>query len=72
MRSIADPLDRRLLAPLVADEILYRLLRTDAAAAVRAGVGPAADAPRIMEAMQFMRQNHAEKLNVEQIARRPP
>ena len=70
LRSIADPLDRRLLAPLVADEILYRLLRTDAAAAVRAGVGPAADAPRIMEAMQYMRQNHAEKLNVEQIARR--
>jgi AraC-like DNA-binding protein len=70
LRSIADPLDRRLLAPLVAEEILYRLLRSDAAAAVRAGVGPGADAPRIMEAMQYMRQNHAEKLNVEQIARR--
>ena len=69
MRTLADPLDRKLLAPLVIDEILFRLLRTDAAAAVRAGVGPAADAHRILEAMQFIRQNHADKLNVEQLAR---
>ena len=69
MQAIVDPLDRKLLAPLVIDEILYRLLRTDAAAAVRGGVGPAADAPRILDAMQFMRQNHAAKLSVEQIAR---
>jgi AraC-like DNA-binding protein len=68
--AIGDPLDRKVLAPLVADEILYRLLRSDAAAAVRAGVGPGADAPRILEAMQYMRQNHAEKLSVEQVARR--
>ena len=41
LRTLADPLDRKLLAPLVVDEILFRLLRSDAAAAVRAGVGPA-------------------------------
>jgi AraC-like DNA-binding protein len=70
LQALADPLDRKLLAPLITDEILYRLLRTDAAAAVRAGVGPAADAHRILDAMQFMRQNHAAKLSVEQIARR--
>ena len=69
LRVLGDPLDRKLLAPLVIDEILFRLLRTDAAAAVRAGVGSAADAHRILEAMQFIRQNHAEKLNVDQLAR---
>jgi AraC-like DNA-binding protein len=70
LRALGDPLDRKLLAPLVVDEILFRLLRTDAAAAVRAGVGPAADAHRILEAMRFMRENHAEKMSVEQLARR--
>jgi AraC-like DNA-binding protein len=69
LRALADPLDRRLLAPLVVDEILFRLLRSDAAAAVRGGVGRAADAQRILGAMQFIRDNHAEKLNVEQLAR---
>jgi AraC-like DNA-binding protein len=69
LETLADPLDRRLLAPLVMDEILFRLLRTDAAAAVRGGVGPAADAHRILEAMRFIRENHAGKLNVDQIAR---
>jgi AraC-like DNA-binding protein len=69
LRTLADPLDRKLLAPLVLDEILFRLLRTEAAATIRAGVGPAADADRILGAMQFIRQNHADKLNVEQLAR---
>ena len=70
LRALADPLDRKLLVPLVMDEILYRLLRTDAAAAVRGGVGPAGDARRILETMRFIREKHAEKLNVEQLARR--
>ena len=35
--AVRDPLDRKLIAPLVTDEILFRLLRSDAAAAVRAG-----------------------------------
>jgi hypothetical protein len=64
-----DALDRRMLAPLVMDEILYRLLRSEAAAAVRAGVGPAADATRILETMRFLREHHAEKLSVERLAR---
>jgi AraC-like DNA-binding protein len=69
LRALADPLDRKLLAPLVIDEILFRLLRSDAAAAVRAGVGPAVDAHRIVEAMRFIRENHTEKLNVRRLAR---
>jgi AraC-like DNA-binding protein len=70
LRALGDPLDRRLLLPLIQDEILLRLLRTEAAAAIRAGVGGPGDAHRILEAMRFMRQNHADKLNVEQLARR--
>jgi AraC-like DNA-binding protein len=68
--SLADPLDAKLLAPLVLDELLYRLLRTDAAAAMRGGAGRPADAKRILEAMQYMRVHHAEKLNVEALAKR--
>jgi len=69
MRNQADSLDRKLIAPLIMDEILLRLLRTEAAATVRAGVGPGGDAERILGAMKFIRQNHADKLNVEQLAR---
>ncbi len=64
-----DPLDRSVLAPLVLDELLYRLLRSDAAAAVRSGVGPAQDASRILESMQYIHANHAKKLSVEGLAK---
>jgi AraC-like DNA-binding protein len=67
--TLGDPLERKLLAPLVVDELLFRLLRSDAAAAVRSGVGQAADAHRILDAMQYMRTHHAQKLTVENIAR---
>jgi len=70
LRTLTDPLDRKLLAPLILDEILFRLLRTEAAAAVRAGVGPAGDAHRIVEAMRFIRENHADKLSVDELARK--
>ena len=68
--AIAEPLERKLIAPLVIDEILFRLLQSDAAAAVRSGVGPPGDAQRILETMQFIRIHHAEKLNVERLAKR--
>lgn len=70
LRTLADPLDRKLLAPLVADEILFRLLRSDAAAAVRRGAGRPADARRIVESMRYIRERHVEKLTVEALARR--
>lgn len=69
LRLQRDPLDRKLLAPLVIDELLIRLLRSDAAAAVRRGVGHAADAARIVSTMQFMRERHTDKLSVEALAR---
>jgi AraC-like DNA-binding protein len=68
LRTLDDPLDRTLIAPLILDEILIRLLRSDAAAAVRAGVGPPQDATRILEVMQFIRANHTRKLSVDSLA----
>lgn len=70
LRTLDDPLDRKLLAPLVRDEILLRLLRSDAAAAVRRGVGRAADSRRILEAMAYIREHHADRLTVEALAKR--
>lgn len=69
LRTVADPLDRKLLAPLILDEILLRLLRTEAAAAVRGSVGSAGDADRILGAMQYIRQNLTDKLTVDKLAR---
>jgi AraC-like DNA-binding protein len=48
---------------------LFRLLRSEAAAAVRNGVGRA-DAGPILESMQYIRQHHAQKLTVPALARR--
>jgi AraC-like DNA-binding protein len=70
LASLADPLDAKLFAPLAIQEILFRLLRSDAAATVRNGVGLAGDAERILETMQFIRSHHADKLNVERLAKR--
>ncbi len=69
LRTLDDPVDRTLISPLILDELLFRLLRSDAAATVRAGVGPAQDATRILEAMQFIRANHPAKLTVEGLAK---
>jgi AraC-like DNA-binding protein len=63
------PARPKLLAPLAIDEILYRLLRSDAAAAVRSGVAHAGDARAILESMRFVREHHAEKLTVRALAR---
>lgn len=68
--ALGDPLDRKLLAPLIIDEILFRLLRSPAAAAVRAGVGPRGDATRILDSTRYMREHYAEKLDVAHLARK--
>jgi AraC-like DNA-binding protein len=67
--AIPDPLERRVLAPLALDELLFRLLRSEAAAAVRRGVGHAADAPRILSTMQHIRKRYADKLTVSGLAK---
>jgi AraC-like DNA-binding protein len=64
-----DPLDRLLLAPLAIDEILFRLLRSPAAAAIRSAVGRGPDSNRILESMHYIRAHHSRKLSVEELAR---
>jgi AraC-like DNA-binding protein len=65
-----DPVDRTTIGPLVLDELMFRLLRTGAAGAVRAGMGPPQEAARILEAMQFIRENHTRRLSVGVLAKR--
>lgn len=67
LRALEDPVERRVLAPLVLDELVFRLLRSDAAAFVRGAVREG-DA-NIQEAMRYMRQNATSALSVEQVAR---
>jgi len=68
--ALADPIEQKLLAPITIEELLVLLLRSDAAATIRAGVGKPIDAQRILETMQFIRAHFAEKLSVEQLAKR--
>lgn len=65
-----DPVDRTTIAPLILDELMFRLLRTDAAGAVRAAMGPPDDVARILDVMQFIRDNHTRKLTVSVLAKR--
>lgn len=65
--ALEDPLERRVVAPLVMGELVFRLLRSDAAAWVRRSVrdGDAA----IERAMRFMRENVTRGLSVDAVAR---
>lgn len=67
LRALEDPVERVVLAPLVLDELVFRLLRSEAAAFVRGAVREG-DAS-IREAMLFMRQNATQPLSVEDVAR---
>lgn len=67
LRAVDDPLERRLVAPLVVREIVFRLLRSDHAGPLRRAVR--ADDARIRTAMQFVRANPAGSLTVEGLAR---
>lgn len=66
LEAIDDPLDRQVLAPLAIEEVLFRLLRSDAAATLRSAVGRES---RILAAMQFIRRESARPLSVDTIAR---
>jgi AraC-like DNA-binding protein len=67
LHALDDPLERRVLAPLVLDELVFRLLRSEAASFVRGAVREGDTG--IQEAMRFMRQNATRSLTVEQVAR---
>jgi AraC-like DNA-binding protein len=63
-----DPVERRTLAPLAVEELVFRLLRSEAAAAMRGAIRPTDTGP-ITEAMRLMRTQAFRPLSVEGIAR---
>ncbi|MET0554102.1 MAG: AraC family transcriptional regulator, partial [Vicinamibacteria bacterium] len=68
LRALDDPAERRVLAPLAVREIVFHLLRSDAAAVLRRAAG-GGDADRIGRAMAFIEQNAAQRLTVPAVAR---
>ena len=67
LSAFDDSLDRRVLAPLAMEELVFRLLRTPAAGIVRSAVQAGDDS--IREAMRYMREQAHGALTVEQVAR---
>jgi AraC-like DNA-binding protein len=67
--AIDDPLERRMVAPLVLEELVFRLLRTDGAAVLRKAVSHDRDSESIQQAMLFMREHVTRPLSVEEVAR---
>lgn len=63
-----DPVEREVMAPLIISELVFRLLRSRAAAAVRRAAGRLGDHARIDQAMAFMRANLGSRLSVAAIA----
>jgi hypothetical protein len=55
LHALEDPIESKVIAPLVLDELVFRLLRSDAAAFVRGAVREG-DAS-VQEAMRYMREN---------------
>jgi AraC-like DNA-binding protein len=69
LKAVADPLDRKVVAPLVIEELVFRLLRTDAAAVIRRAIGRAHDAGNIEAAMRFIREHSARAISVDEVAK---
>lgn len=69
LRALADPAERAIVLPLALEELVFRLLRTDAASAIRAAVHPDRDADKIHRAMQYLRANLEHAVAVEDVAR---
>lgn len=69
LRAIDDPLERRIVAPLILEELVFRLLRSDAAALVRQAVRRDREAASVEEAMRYVRENLASAHAVDTLAR---
>ena len=61
--------DRRLIAPLVIEEIVVRLLQSSAAREIQHAAAMSRHAARIQGALQFMRDHFAQALTVDELAR---
>ena len=69
VRAVDDPLERRVVAPMIVDELVFRLLRSDAAAAIRSAVPRGPDGASIAKAIRFIRDNIHRALTVGEVAR---
>lgn len=69
VRAVDDPLERRIVAPMIVDELVFRLLRSDAAAAIRSAVPRGPDGASIAKAIRFIRANVTRALTVDEVAR---
>jgi AraC-like DNA-binding protein len=67
--SLDDPVERRVLGPLVVREIVFRLLLTNAAVIMRHGALTQLEREPIRRAMEFIEQRAFERLSVELVAR---
>ena len=70
VRCLDDEAERRILAPLALQELVFRLLRSPAALALRSAACRGGDEGRIADSMAFIRANAQRKLSVEQLAKR--
>jgi AraC-like DNA-binding protein len=69
VEAVDDADERRVLAPLVLRELVFLLLRTDAAGVLRSVAHDSDDRRRVREAMEFIRTHADARLTVERIAR---
>jgi AraC-like DNA-binding protein len=69
LHTLDDPSERQVIAPLILSELVFRLLRSDAAATIRHAAARHGDQARIDQAMAFMRANLTRRLSVAAIAR---
>lgn len=67
LESVDDPLEHRVVSPLIVREIVFRLLCSPHAGPLRSAVR--ADDPRIRQAMRYVRDHAADALTVEELAR---
>ena len=70
VHTLDDAAERRVIAPLAIHELVFRLLRSDAALALRSAACRGGDEGRIAETMAFIRANSHRRLTIEQLAKR--
>lgn len=68
LRSVRDPVELRLVTPLIVRELIVRLLRSEHAAPLRRAA--LTDDGRIRRAIRFIREHAEEPLTVDALARR--
>jgi AraC-like DNA-binding protein len=69
LRAAEDPLERSVVVPLIVKELVFRLLRSEAAAAVRSSVGRVRETDTIQAAMHFLAARVERPVTVDDVAR---